>query len=89
MRTFANPRPGHCASCEAAIPGRPFLRMGDAYCCVGCADGGPCVCDYEVDLADDGVDHLGLMAPIEEPAWNERPERRERDEPVAVPAVRR
>jgi hypothetical protein len=34
--------------------------MDEAYCCVGCVVGGPCVCNYEADLADDGVDGLGL-----------------------------
>jgi hypothetical protein len=34
--------------------------MDEAYCCVGCVAGGPCVCSYEADLAEDGVDRLGL-----------------------------
>jgi hypothetical protein len=34
--------------------------MDELYCCLGCAGGGPCVCLYETDLADDGVDHLGM-----------------------------
>jgi hypothetical protein len=33
--------------------------MDEAYCCIGCAGNGPCVCTYEADLADDGVDNLG------------------------------
>jgi hypothetical protein len=37
--------------------------MDEAYCCIGCAGGGPCVCTYEADLADDGVDGLGLPFP--------------------------
>ena len=65
MRKFASPRPGFCASCEGVITGRPAYRMDEAYCCPGCAAGGPCVCNYEADLADDGVDGLGLMAPVE------------------------
>jgi hypothetical protein len=36
--------------------------MDEAYCCIGCAHGGPCVCTYEADLAEDGVDGLGLLA---------------------------
>jgi hypothetical protein len=36
--------------------------MDETYCCVGCAHGGPCVCTYEADLAEDGVDGLGLLA---------------------------
>ena len=65
MRKFKSPRPGFCASCEGVITARPVYRMDEAYCCVGCAGGGPCVCNYEADLADDGVDGLGLMAPAE------------------------
>jgi hypothetical protein len=34
--------------------------MDETYCCTGCAAGGPCLCTYEADLADDGVNHLGL-----------------------------
>jgi hypothetical protein len=68
MRMYTSPRRGHCASCEGAIAGRPVYRMDEAYCCVGCAEGGPCLCNYETDLADDGVDHLGLLFPMEEVA---------------------
>jgi hypothetical protein len=52
--------------------------MDEAYCCAGCVVGGPCVCDYEANLAEDGVDGLGLpfavsarpfdAAPASEPA---------------------
>lgn len=38
--------------------------MDEAYCCLGCAQNGPCVCTYEQDLADDGVDNLGLLFPL-------------------------
>jgi hypothetical protein len=64
MHTFAQPRRGYCASCDGTITGEPVYRMDEAYCCLGCADGGPCICSYEQDLADDGVDHLGLPFPL-------------------------
>ena len=67
MRTFASPRRGFCASCDGQLIDRPVYRMDEAYCCLGCAEGGPCFCTYEQDLADDGVDHLGLpflVAPV-------------------------
>ncbi len=73
MHTYASPRRGHCASCDGVITGRPVYRMDEAYCCLGCAAGGPCICSYEADLADDGVDHLGMPfampteAPVAEP----------------------
>lgn len=60
MRVFASPRAGYCASCDAVLTGRPVYRMDEAYCCIGCANDGPCMCTYEQDLAEDGVDHLGL-----------------------------
>jgi hypothetical protein len=60
MHVFASPVRGYCASCDGLITDRPVYRMDEAYCCLGCAGGGPCVCTYEADLADDGVDHLGL-----------------------------
>ncbi len=60
MRTYSSPRRGYCASCETLLTSRPVYRMDETYCCAGCAQGGPCVCTYEADLAEDGVDHLGL-----------------------------
>ena len=41
MKTFITPPRGRCASCEGEIPGRPVYRMDEAYCCLGCAAGGP------------------------------------------------
>jgi hypothetical protein len=60
MHTFASPSRGYCASCDGVITGRPVYRMDEAYCCIGCAGRGPCICTYETDLADDGVAGLGL-----------------------------
>ena len=65
MHVYASPRRGFCASCDGRITDRPVYRMDEAYCCVGCAEGGPCVCSYEADLADDGVDGLGLPFPMD------------------------
>jgi hypothetical protein len=64
MHTFAQPRRGYCASCDGAITGEPIYRRDEAYCCLGCADGGPCTCSYEQNMASDGVDNLGLPFPI-------------------------
>lgn len=65
MHTFASPRRGYCASCDAVITDRPVYMMDEAYCCLGCAQNGPCICTYEQDLAEDGVDHLGLPFAME------------------------
>lgn len=72
MHTYASPRRGYCASCDGVITDRPVYRMDEAYCCTGCAVGGPCVCTYEQDLADDGVDHIGLPFMME-PALTAEP----------------
>ena len=65
MRTFSSPQRGYCASCDSPLIDRPVYYMDETYCCIGCARSGPCVCTYEADLADDGVDHLGLPFAIE------------------------
>jgi hypothetical protein len=64
MRTFTTPLHGYCASCDGLLIDRPVYRMDEAYCCLGCAEGGPCFCTYEADLNSDGVDHLGLPFPM-------------------------
>ena len=69
MHVYASPRRGFCAACDGRIADRPVYRMDEAYCCIGCAQGGPCICTYEADLADDAVDGLGLpFAPVPAPA---------------------
>ncbi len=35
-----------CANCQIEIRWRPTILDGIAYCCAGCAEGGPCICDY-------------------------------------------
>jgi hypothetical protein len=77
MRVFASPRRGHCASCDGAIAASPVYRMDEAYCCIGCAEGGPCICTYEADQAEDGVDGLGL--PFPEPALTDGARERGRE----------
>jgi hypothetical protein len=75
MTSAIRRRRDFCASCEAEIDSRPILRMDHVYCCIGCAGGGPCVCLYEQDLADDGVDHLGLPFPMGQPVTSPAPNR--------------
>jgi hypothetical protein len=38
--------PLHCANCDIDILWPPTIVQGKAYCCTGCAAGGPCNCDY-------------------------------------------
>ena len=35
-----------CANCDIEILWTPTMARGAAYCCTGCAAGGPCNCDY-------------------------------------------
>lgn len=35
-----------CANCDIEILWTPTFARGVAYCCTGCAAGGPCSCDY-------------------------------------------
>jgi len=36
-----------CANCEIVIHWQPTVVDGRVYCCLGCAQGGPCECDYD------------------------------------------
>jgi len=36
-----------CANCGIVIRWQPTTVHGRAYCCAGCALGGPCECDYD------------------------------------------
>jgi hypothetical protein len=35
-----------CANCGIRIKWQPTIVDGNLYCCLGCAMGGPCSCDY-------------------------------------------
>ncbi len=47
-----------CANCGIVIRWQPTLVDDNAYCCHGCAEGGPCVCDY------DNLPQLGAFKPM-------------------------
>ena len=36
-----------CANCGIVIVWEPTIVEGRGYCCPGCAQGGPCNCDYD------------------------------------------
>jgi hypothetical protein len=36
-----------CSNCGITIRWQPTIVDGKAYCCLGCAQGGPCQCDYD------------------------------------------
>ena len=35
-----------CENCGILITWQPTVVDGQRYCCLGCATGGPCTCDY-------------------------------------------
>ncbi len=35
-----------CANCGITIDWQATVIDGDVFCCLGCAQGGPCTCDY-------------------------------------------
>jgi hypothetical protein len=88
MNPTHSPRRDRCASCDIEIEGRPVLRMDEAYCCGGCAEGGPCLCTYEADLADDGVNGLGLPFALPAPVRRVEPIPARTDIGVVAPSRR-
>jgi hypothetical protein len=36
-----------CHTCGIIIRWQPTIVEGRTYCCLGCAEGGPCECDYD------------------------------------------
>lgn len=55
-----------CASCDIELEGETLVVDGTAYCCAGCAQGGPCVCTYEGDQGRYPRNgHQRLLAPLD------------------------
>lgn len=54
-----------CESCRRTFTSVPIFREDRVYCCRSCAVRHFCTCLTEMDLADDGVDGLGLPFAIE------------------------
>jgi hypothetical protein len=36
-----------CANCGIVVRWQPTIIGTKTYCCLGCAEGGPCDCDYD------------------------------------------
>ena len=49
-----------CSSCHRPFDGHPVFVQDTAFCCGSCAGGALCTCFVEADLAEDGVDGIGL-----------------------------
>lgn len=46
--TRKTPESPLCRNCGAAIPWTPVISDGAPFCCLGCAQGGPCYCSYDL-----------------------------------------
>ena len=60
-----------CANCGIMIRWEPTVVAGETYCCLGCARGGPCTCDYD-KLPAAGVSNPLVLRVIEPPADSRR-----------------
>jgi hypothetical protein len=49
-----------CQSCGIVIRWQPTIVEDRTYCCIGCAQGGPCVCDYDNLPRVDEINALAL-----------------------------
>jgi hypothetical protein len=56
-----------CFNCGIAIRWQPTIVDGKTYCCPGCAEGGPCKCDYD-NLPQRGEIKAVVRSPIHERA---------------------
>jgi hypothetical protein len=41
------PEETFCTCCGIGIHWQPTIVDGKLFCCLGCAEGGPCICDYD------------------------------------------
>ena len=56
-----------CANCGIMFHWLPTIVDGKLYCCLGCAQGGPCECDYD-NLPEHGeAQAMVLRTPHETP----------------------
>jgi hypothetical protein len=53
-----------CETCGIIIRWQPTIVDGKEYCCFGCAQGGPCECDYENLPEPDEVNALVVRAAL-------------------------
>jgi hypothetical protein len=56
-----------CANCGIVIRWQPTIIEARVYCCLGCARGGPCICDY------DNLPHPDEFTPLARKADEEKP----------------
>ena len=54
-----------CETCGIVIRWQPTIVGDKTYCCLGCAQGGPCECDYDNLPRPDEMNALVVRAPRE------------------------
>jgi len=54
-----------CETCGIVIRGQPTIIGDKTYCCLGCAQGGPCECDYDNLPHPDEMNALVVRPPRE------------------------
>jgi len=59
-----------CDNCGIVICWQPTIVGGKTYCCLGCAQGGPCNCDYD-NLPDPDEMNALVVRPRRELAGRE------------------
>lgn len=56
MQTRGSVKKLICANCGIPIRWQPTVVDGKPFCCMGCAQGGPCECDYDhLPMPEDNV----------------------------------
>ena len=61
-----------CANCGIAVRWQATVVDGKVYCCLGCAQGGPCECDYDNLPQVDDVNPMILCSPGNPQAQQDR-----------------
>jgi len=54
-----------CETCGIVIRWQPTIIGDKTYCCLGCAQGGPCECDYDNLPRPDEMNALVVRPPRE------------------------
>jgi len=54
-----------CETCGIVIRWQPTIVGDKTYCCLGCAQGGPCECDYDNLPYPEEMNALVVCAPRE------------------------
>jgi len=60
-----------CQNCGIIIRWQPTIIEGKTYCCLGCAQGGPCECDYDNLPQKDESNALVLRPVYDLRRWSE------------------